>query len=119
VKVAVRVAVAGLDEELEAGAVEREVGAVERFDEHCSAGAVLRVPAVGLAAGIVEEGEEADDVEARARLGGQALADARDAGPVGDAVDAVPVEGEAVAEVGEEGAGKLHRPFLGLPAVGQ
>jgi hypothetical protein len=86
---------AGGDEEGHAGVVEMEVaGLAEGDGELCAAGAVLGIGVFVLAAGIVEDGEEADDFLIGSMQRGEVEAVAADGEPVGRAVVGMLAEAE-------------------------
>lgn len=86
---------AGGDEEIHAEVIELEVaGLSEIKGELCAAGAVLRVGVFIVSAGVVEEGEEADDFLIGGVMAGEVETVAADGEPVGWAVVGMRTEPE-------------------------
>ena len=94
----VAVRLARMRQQLEPAIVDLERIAAQRMRERRSPATVHLVAAVVLPATVVEEGEELDDVSPGAGASGNGKAVQADAGPVGDAVDAILVQGEAGAD---------------------
>jgi len=95
---------AGGYEEVHAGIVELEVAGFAEIDgELGTAGAVFGVGVFVFAAGIMEDGEKADDLLVGRVVGGEVEAVAADGQPMAGAVDGVPAEAELGGDKSPEG----------------